>query len=191
MPSDSAQTLVSNRFLFVLRHAHNVTVRWLRFHASCIQWGLRYKAIPEKDLHQRYARLRKYMPVVSAPIIKRQSNYCHLQGKGNLVIPVVIGILGPSVRALRLVFKSILSREPWNRDLFVLPIPFRTEAEYNSSRDPKPAFSFMKDDGIVRPHPPIARALAIVEKALEASGHEVMKLPMARSLAASDLFIRS
>lgn len=94
--------------------------------------------------------------------------------KANLVIPSVVGILGPSVASLKLMFKSLQSTEPWKRDPFVLPIGYRAELEYDAKRDPMPAFGIMKDDGIVRPHPPIARALDIVEKALQRAGYETI-----------------
>jgi amidase len=88
-------------------------------------------------------------------------------GKANLVIPGVIGMLGPSVASLRLMFRSLQATEPWKRDPFVHQIGYRDEREYNPERDPLPAFGIMKDDGIVRPHPPLARAMDMVEKALQ------------------------
>jgi len=70
-------------------------------------------------------------------------------------------------------FKSLLSTEPWLRDPYVHPIPYRAELEYNPERDPLPTFGIMRDDGLVRPHPPIARAMNMVEAALRAAGHGV------------------
>ncbi|KAH8719523.1 amidase signature domain-containing protein [Phaeosphaeriaceae sp. PMI808] len=90
--------------------------------------------------------------------------------KANLVIPNVVGILGPSIAALKLMFKSLQSTEAWKRDPYVLPLGYREDLEYSPHRDHKPAFGIMKDDGLVRPHPPIARALQIVEKALHQAG---------------------
>ncbi|KAK1083525.1 hypothetical protein LTR48_006199 [Friedmanniomyces endolithicus] len=93
------------------------------------------------------------------------------KGKANPAISGVVGILGPSVASLRLMFKSLLSTEPWLRDPYVHPIPYRAELEYNPERDPLPTFGIMRDDGLVRPHPPIARAMNMVEAALRAAGH--------------------
>ncbi|KAK5702415.1 hypothetical protein LTR17_022342 [Elasticomyces elasticus] len=95
-------------------------------------------------------------------------------GKANPAISGVVGILGPSVASLRLMFKSLLSTEPWLRDPYVLAIPYRAELEYNPKKDPSPTFGIMKDDGLVRPHPPIARAMNMVEAALHAAGHETL-----------------
>jgi len=95
-------------------------------------------------------------------------------GKANLVLPGVVGILGPSVAALKLMFKSLQSTEPWKRDPFVLSLGYREQLEYNPKTDPKPAFGIMKDDGLVRPHPPISRALDIVEKALQKAQFDII-----------------
>lgn len=83
-------------------------------------------------------------------------------------MPVVAGIMGKSIQALSLLFKSLLATEPWLHDPFVLPIPWRKISESDIV-----TFGFMKDDGLVTPHPPIARALRIVEAVLKQSNHEV------------------
>ncbi|KAJ4295566.1 hypothetical protein N0V90_007579 [Kalmusia sp. IMI 367209] len=95
-------------------------------------------------------------------------------GKSNLVIPSVIGIMGPSVASLKLMFKSLQSTEPWKRDPFVHPLGYREELEYNPNKDPLPAFGVMKHDGVVRPHPPIARAMDIAEKAVQRAGLQTL-----------------
>jgi amidase len=90
-------------------------------------------------------------------------------------MPTAVGIMSHSVGTLKLVFKSLLSTEPWLRDPNTLPIPWRAEKEYDAEteHDYKPAFGFMANDGVVTPHPPISRALGIVKKALEESGYQV------------------
>ncbi|KAK0670021.1 Acetamidase [Cercophora samala] len=89
-------------------------------------------------------------------------------GRGQEVMPTVAGIMAHSVASLRLVFKSLLSTEPWTRDPYTLPIPWRSDNEYQNDNQSnrKPAFGFMPNDGIVVPHPPVARALQIVRQAL-------------------------
>lgn len=96
-------------------------------------------------------------------------------GKANLIIPGVIGIMGPSVKSLRLMFKSLQSTEPWKRDPFVLPLGYREDLEYRSDRDPLPTFGIMKHDGTCRPHPPIARAMDIAEIAVQNAGFKTLK----------------
>ncbi|KAL4811467.1 amidase signature domain-containing protein [Aspergillus unguis] len=97
-------------------------------------------------------------------------------GKGQEVMPTVVGIMGHSVDSLRLIFKSLLGLEPWLYDPYTLPIPWRPELEYNPLRELgyKPAFGFLTNDGVITPHPPISRALEIVKEALQIKGHQLV-----------------
>ncbi|KAK4033688.1 amidase signature domain-containing protein [Parachaetomium inaequale] len=97
-------------------------------------------------------------------------------GPGQQVMPTTVGIMSRSVGTLKLVFKSLLTTEPWLRDPNTLPIPWRVEKEYDAEKehDYKPAFGFMANDGVVTPHPPISRALGIVKRALEESGYQLI-----------------
>jgi amidase len=79
--------------------------------------------------------------------------------------------MGPSIESLRYALEALLSSEPWSTDPGVLPIPWRAPVEIDSGT--KLSFGFMDFDGVVRPHPPIMRALEMIKKALQASGHEV------------------
>jgi amidase len=83
--------------------------------------------------------------------------------------------MGTSVSTLKLVFKSLLSTEPWLHDPDALPIPWRGDREFRmGSQGYLPAFGFMPHDGIVAPHPPISRALNTVRAALIEAGLEVL-----------------
>ncbi|KAM3496495.1 hypothetical protein MY3957_000335 [Beauveria namnaoensis] len=93
-------------------------------------------------------------------------------GLGNLAITAVVGIMGPSIRTLRLVFKSLMETRPWEHDSSVLPIPWRSDQEV--SPDAILSFGFMESDGIVAPHPPIARALEIAYSAVKNKGHQLI-----------------
>ncbi|KAM3462416.1 Acetamidase [Beauveria bassiana D1-5] len=93
-------------------------------------------------------------------------------GLGNLAITAVVGIMGPSIRTLRLVFKSLMETRPWEHDSSVLPIPWRSDQEL--SPDAILSFGFMESDGIVAPHPPIARALEIAYSAVKNKGHQLI-----------------
>jgi amidase len=83
-------------------------------------------------------------------------------------MPTVIGILSHSVATLRLVLKSVVSTEPWLRDPYALPIPWKADEERRVQEAPSLSLGYMGHDGIVTPHPPISRALRMVKKALEA-----------------------
>lgn len=91
-----------------------------------------------------------------------------------MIIPTVVGIIGPSVASLRLVFKGLLSSKPWLHDTEVLPIPYRSEAEYRSEESPNLSFEVFLADGVVTPHPPITRAVRMVAEALEDQGYKVI-----------------
>ncbi|KAI9367607.1 amidase signature domain-containing protein [Aspergillus egyptiacus] len=97
-------------------------------------------------------------------------------GKGQEVMPTVVGIMGHSVDSLRLILKSLLSTEPWLSDPYTLPVPWRSEREYDPHHEPgyKPAFGFLTNDGVLTPHPPVSRALEIVKEALRLKGHELI-----------------
>ncbi|KAL4911526.1 hypothetical protein BDW74DRAFT_164967 [Aspergillus multicolor] len=97
-------------------------------------------------------------------------------GKGQEVMPTVVGVMGHSVGALQLILKSLLSLEPWLNDPYTLPIPWRSEMEYKSlnERTYKPAFGFLANDGVITPHPPISRAMEIVKEALQTKGHQLV-----------------
>jgi len=91
---------------------------------------------------------------------------------GQINMPTVVGMLGPSVTTLRYVFEALVSSEPWLTDPSVLPIPWRQPKRYS-----KLSFGFMDFDGVVVPHPPILRALRMTREALQAAGHEVRTFP--------------
>lgn len=96
-------------------------------------------------------------------------------GPGQQIMPTVAGVMGHSIATLRLVFKSLVSTRPWLYDPYSLPIPWRSENEYNPEQEAhKPAFGFMPNDGLVTPHPPVARALRIVQRALEESDYQLL-----------------
>ena len=104
-----------------------------------------------------------------------------MQSPGQVVIPSVVGIIGTKISSVRLMFESLLTTKPWLHDPDVFNIPWRTEVELSveqGSKLRKPAFGLMKTDGIVSPHPPIARALRMVEEALQSKDLEVLDRKM-------------
>ncbi|KAI4129007.1 MAG: hypothetical protein LQ338_002474 [Usnochroma carphineum] len=84
----------------------------------------------------------------------------------------VVGPLAGSVSTLRLVVKSLLSREPWLHDPLVHDIPWREDRD----KVPSPlSFAVLRHDGIATPHPPVQRAIETVVQALEKQGHKVVE----------------
>lgn len=65
---------------------------------------------------------------------------------------------------------SFISDEPWEREPRALPIPWRRELAEVPSRPLRIGIVF--DDGVVKPQPPVARALQEVANKFRAAGHE-------------------
>lgn len=99
---------------------------------------------------------------------------------GQNTILSVIGPLATTARSLTLLFKSVLSQEPWYHDPLVLELPWR---EYivrdtrllieQAKAVPRLAFAIMYYNGVAHIHPPVARGLKLVAKTLERLGHKV------------------
>ncbi|KAE9380775.1 putative general amidase GmdA [Stipitochalara longipes BDJ] len=93
----------------------------------------------------------------------------------------VVGPLATSVGALKLVIKGLLTQQPWLHDPLVSEIPWRHEKEQEvldivkAGSGEQLVFAIMPDDGVVRPHPPVRRALDIVVKTIEKLGHKVVE----------------
>ncbi|KAI5461801.1 acetamidase [Mariannaea sp. PMI_226] len=82
----------------------------------------------------------------------------------------VKSVNGPMARTLHdveLYSKSVIDGQPWIRDPSCLPIPWRPV-----HLPPKLKFAVMWHDGMVRPTPPVQRALRETVQKLQAAGHE-------------------
>lgn len=72
---------------------------------------------------------------------------------------------------------KLLSSSPWNYDPSAIPIPWRKDiAEPTPGKKLKLGVVF--DDGVVKPQPPIVRAMHKTVDALRAAGHEGMLSPV-------------
>ncbi|KFX90815.1 hypothetical protein V495_04413 [Pseudogymnoascus sp. VKM F-4514 (FW-929)] len=102
-----------------------------------------------------------------------------MQGQNSILS--VVGPMGTSVGGLRLVMKAILTQKPWLHDPAVHEIPWRSEQEESvlqliksSGKGRQLCFGVYRDDGVVRPLPPVRRALDITVKTIEKLGHKVI-----------------
>ncbi|KAJ5634502.1 hypothetical protein N7528_002344 [Penicillium herquei] len=94
----------------------------------------------------------------------------------------VIGPLAPTARSLALLFKSVLSQQPWLQDPLALELPWRDDIVLQTRElikkagngDSTLAFGLMRYNGVAKVHPPIARGLDIVEQTLKRLGHRVI-----------------
>lgn len=85
-------------------------------------------------------------------------------------MPPVAGPLTHSLNTLEYYLDSYLSTSPWDVDPRILPVPWRKELAEPPKAPLKLAFIF--DDGVVKPQPPVARAIREVADKLKAAGHE-------------------
>lgn len=78
--------------------------------------------------------------------------------------------MSTSLDSLKLIQIALLSTKPWISDAEVMPMPWMAEYE---KIERTLCFGFLSCDDFVLPHPPILRALRLVEKALKRKGHNV------------------
>lgn len=91
----------------------------------------------------------------------------------------VVGPLATTPDALKLVMQALLSKQPWFHDPLVHELPWRSDAEIAildpMQRYSQPlSFGVIRNDGSCAPTPPVARAIEMVVKAMERSGHKVI-----------------
>lgn len=98
---------------------------------------------------------------------------------GQLSIPSVIGPMSTSAEGIKVLMQAALSQKPWLHDPLAVPLPWRSEIEKeveartDESSGQNLAFGILWDDGVVRPQPPVKRALKLVASILEQLGHDV------------------
>ena len=72
----------------------------------------------------------------------------------------MVGPLSTSVGGLDLFMKTVIDSKPWLQDPTLLPIPWRSDQVKRSPDGTRILkIGVMWDDGIVKPHPPVTRAL--------------------------------
>ncbi|KAI9829175.1 MAG: Acetamidase [Thelocarpon impressellum] len=101
---------------------------------------------------------------------------------GQVSILPVVGPMAQSAASLRMLVKAVLSQEPWLQDPITVEMPWRAEQEQQvlEARAEVPAgpglsFGLLRFDGMVKPQPPVLRALEMVKEALEKLGHRVIE----------------
>lgn len=67
--------------------------------------------------------------------------------------------------------QALPEAKPWEEDPFIYPLPWRTE-RCSLPVAQKLRIGFVLDDGVVKPQPPVTRAVKEVITALRAAGHE-------------------
>ncbi|EXJ91447.1 hypothetical protein A1O1_04559 [Capronia coronata CBS 617.96] len=90
-----------------------------------------------------------------------------------------IGPLAKTVSGLELWMQAQLASEPWNYTFGCLPMKWDTVQAQRPSAT-KLKVGVVWDDGIIKPTPPVTRALQIVVEALSKAGHTIVSLPKER-----------
>lgn len=93
--------------------------------------------------------------------------------EGQEHVPSVIGPMTRNLASLVAVTKSVLDASPWDLDPKCCPVPWRSEL-FDSVQSRPLVIAVMRDDGVVRLHPPVARVLEEVASKLKDAGHEVV-----------------
>jgi len=88
-------------------------------------------------------------------------------------VPSAIGPMTRSLSSMVTVTKSVIDAEPWRLDPKVVPIPWR-DWIYEEAQSRPLVIGVMIDDGVVKVHPPIERALKELTAKLEEAGHELV-----------------
>jgi amidase len=105
---------------------------------------------------------------------------------GQNTILSVVGPLATNAASLRLVTQALLDQKPWDFDPMVHEIPWRYMEENSinenihdgrgmEKKGGKLCFGVLKTDGVVKPMPPVRRAIDELVSALEKAGHEVVE----------------
>lgn len=94
--------------------------------------------------------------------------------EGQESISSVLGPMTNSLDAVKLFTKAVIDAKPWNRDPLAIRKPWNGR-EYELEEHGHGigmCFAIMWDNDIVKPHPPLIRALEMTKAALEAAGHK-------------------
>jgi amidase len=93
--------------------------------------------------------------------------------EGQEHIPSAIGPMTRSLSSITTITKSVINAEPWLLDPRVVPIPWR-DSIYEEVQSSPLVIGVIVDDGVVKVHPPIERALKELAAKLKEAGHELV-----------------
>ncbi|KAF1937439.1 amidase [Clathrospora elynae] len=88
-------------------------------------------------------------------------------------VPSVIGPMTRNIDSLIAVTKAVIDGHPWDQDPKCCPVPWRPEI-FDDARSQPLVIAVMRDDGVVKCHPPVSRVLEEVAAKLEKAGHEIV-----------------
>lgn len=87
--------------------------------------------------------------------------------------------MATSISALKLFTKSIIDAHPWDRDPLAIRKVWSDEeyrlVEHGGGKGM--CFAMLWDNKVVKPHPPLVRAMNMVKEVLEKEGHQGRLIP--------------
>lgn len=86
-------------------------------------------------------------------------------------VETVLGPLSTTLEGLRIFMKTIIDAEPWLTEPALIPMTWRT---YQIPQERPLRIGVLWHDGIVRPHPPITRAMRLLTEQLKEAGLDVV-----------------
>lgn len=98
--------------------------------------------------------------------VSLQGAWASYRDMSNDMVLCSVGPMANTPEDLELYMKTFLDSEPWLRDNYVIRLPWR---EVDLSLD-KLKIAIVMDDGIVKPSPPVLRALVLAKESLEKAG---------------------
>ncbi|KAL4947403.1 amidase signature domain-containing protein [Aspergillus filifer] len=96
-------------------------------------------------------------------------------GEGNESTNAGLGPMARTVSGCEIWLRAQLESRPWEWDFNCVPMAWDVEKAKRVTG--KLIVGVVRDDGVMRPTPPVTRALEIVIKRLREAGHEVIDLP--------------
>ncbi|KAL5338966.1 amidase signature domain-containing protein [Aspergillus crustosus] len=96
-------------------------------------------------------------------------------GDGNESTNGGLGPVARSVEGCEMWLQAQLATRAWEWDFTCLPMPWKAEEAKRTEK--RLVVGVVWDDGVVRPTPPVRRAVAIVVELLKRAGHTVVELP--------------
>ena len=92
------------------------------------------------------------------------------------IVPV-LGPLSTSLEGVKLFMKTVIGGKPWLKEPSLVPIPWRDQESYFETPSRKKIkVGVMWHDGVVKPHPPVVRALQeVVNKLKDVESVEIVE----------------
>jgi amidase len=89
-------------------------------------------------------------------------------------VETVLGPLSTTLEGVKVFMKTVIDSEPWIEEPALIPIPWRS---FVVPEDRPLRIGVLWHDGIVRPHPPVTRALKQVTEALKGHNVDMVEVP--------------